>query len=149
MSDSLQLHGLYLPGSLSVGFSRQEYWSGLPFLSLEDLPDPGIQPGPPRIAGGFFTTSATWEALYDKYILLQVLISEHSLLSEAKIKCPTLNSYFSEVSPEEVFVFPGNADELAGWRLGGARLLRPLLRGWVRKRFLSSCFAWVTVLFCF
>ena len=29
----------------SVGFSRQEYWSGLPFLSPEDLPDPGIEPG--------------------------------------------------------------------------------------------------------
>ena len=30
---------------LSVGFSRQEYWSGLPFPSPGDLPDPGIQPG--------------------------------------------------------------------------------------------------------
>ena len=30
---------------LSVGFSRQDYWSGLPFLSPEDLPDPGIEPG--------------------------------------------------------------------------------------------------------
>ena len=28
----------------SVGFSRQEYWSGLPFLSSEDLPNPGIEP---------------------------------------------------------------------------------------------------------
>ena len=31
--------------SLSMGFSRQEYWSGLPFPSLGDLPNPGIQPG--------------------------------------------------------------------------------------------------------
>ena len=31
----------------SVGFSRQEYWSGLPFPSLGDLPDPGIKPGFP------------------------------------------------------------------------------------------------------
>ena len=30
---------------LSMGFSRQEYWSGLPFLSPGDLPDPGIEPG--------------------------------------------------------------------------------------------------------
>ena len=30
---------------LSIGFSRQEYWSGLPFLSPGDLPDPGIEPG--------------------------------------------------------------------------------------------------------
>ena len=39
---------------LSMGFSRQEYWSGLPFLSPEDLPDPGIEPMSPELAGGFF-----------------------------------------------------------------------------------------------
>ena len=33
----------------SVGFSRQEYWSGLPFPSPEDLPDPGIEPGSPAL----------------------------------------------------------------------------------------------------
>ena len=44
-----------LPGSLSMGFSRQEYWSGLPFLS-PDLPNPGIKPSSPALAGGFFTT---------------------------------------------------------------------------------------------
>ena len=32
---------------LSMGFSRQEYWSGLPFPSAGDLPNPGIQPGSP------------------------------------------------------------------------------------------------------
>jgi len=41
---------------LSVGFSRQEYWSGLPFPSLEDLPDPGTEPASPALAGRFFTT---------------------------------------------------------------------------------------------
>ena len=34
---------------LSMGFSRQEYWSGLPFPSPGDLPDPGIKPGPPAL----------------------------------------------------------------------------------------------------
>ena len=33
--------------SLSLGFSRQEYWSGLPFPSPEDVPDPGFEPGSP------------------------------------------------------------------------------------------------------
>jgi len=50
---------------LSVGFSRQEYWSGLPCPPPGDLPNPGIKPVPlvsPALAGGFFTTSATWEA---------------------------------------------------------------------------------------
>ena len=49
---------------LSLGFSRQEYWSGLPFPPAGDLPDPGIEPVSlmsPLLAGGFFTTSATWE----------------------------------------------------------------------------------------
>ena len=40
---------------LSMGFSRQEYWSGLPFPSPGDLPDPGIKPTSPALAGGFFT----------------------------------------------------------------------------------------------
>ena len=41
---------------LSVGFPRQEYWSGLPFPSPGDLPGPGIEPVSPSPAGGFFTT---------------------------------------------------------------------------------------------
>ena len=36
------------------GFSRQEYWSGLPFPPPGDLPDPGIEPSAPALAGGFF-----------------------------------------------------------------------------------------------
>ena len=40
----------------SMGFSRQEYWSGLPFPSLGDLPDPGIKPVSTALADGFFTT---------------------------------------------------------------------------------------------
>ena len=49
---------------LSMGFSQQEDWSGLPFPPAGDLPDPGIEPASltsPALAGGFFTTSATWE----------------------------------------------------------------------------------------
>ena len=34
---------------LSMGFSRQEYWSGLPFPALGDLPDPGMEPGSPAL----------------------------------------------------------------------------------------------------
>ena len=39
-----------------IGFPRQEYWGGLPFPSPGDLPDPGIEPESPALAGGFFTT---------------------------------------------------------------------------------------------
>ena len=41
---------------LSMGFPRQEYWSGLPLPAPGDLPDPGIEPTFPALAGGFFTT---------------------------------------------------------------------------------------------
>ena len=49
----------------SIGFSRQEYWSGLPCPPPGDLPNPGIEPKSltsTALAGRFFTTSATWEA---------------------------------------------------------------------------------------
>ena len=41
---------------LSVGFPRQEYWSGLPFLSPRDLPDPGIEPWYPSLQSGCLTS---------------------------------------------------------------------------------------------
>ena len=50
---------------LSMGFSKEDCWSGLPCLPPEDLPNPGIEPMsliPPALVGEFFTTSATWEA---------------------------------------------------------------------------------------
>ena len=43
-----------------MGFSRQEYWSRVPFPTRGDLPDPGIEPiflESPALAGGFFTTA--------------------------------------------------------------------------------------------
>ena len=76
---------------LSMEFSGNEYWSGLPFPPPGDLPDPGIEPASvtsPALAGKFFTTSATWEALNDignhiiHYALKESIINEIiSLLS--------------------------------------------------------------------
>ena len=62
-SSSLQPRGLSV--CLSVGFSRQESWSGLPCPPLGGLPDTGMESTSlmsPALAGRFFTTSATWEA---------------------------------------------------------------------------------------
>ena len=42
--------------SLSMGFSRQEYWSGLPFPSPGDLPDPGMKPGSPVLEADVLTS---------------------------------------------------------------------------------------------
>ena len=64
MSDSLQRYEGSQPGSLSMGFSRQEYWHGLPCPPSGDLPD--LEPVSlmsPALVDRFFTTRATWEAL--------------------------------------------------------------------------------------
>ena len=61
----LSLWTIAFQAPLSMGFSRQEYWNGLPCPPPGDLPDPGIKPSSltsPALAGGFFTASATWEA---------------------------------------------------------------------------------------
>ena len=55
---------------LSVGFSRQEHWSGLPYPPLGGLPDSQVEPLSlkfPALAGGLFTTSTTREALHRLY----------------------------------------------------------------------------------
>ena len=52
---------------LSMEFPRQEYWSGVPFPSLGDLPDPEIEPtslASRALASGFFITNAIWEVLW-------------------------------------------------------------------------------------
>ena len=59
-----------LQAPLSVEFSRQEYWSGLPFLSPGNLPDPKIETVSPALAGRFFST-----VLYCVFSLLQSLYS--------------------------------------------------------------------------
>ena len=65
--------------SLSMGFSRQEYESGLPCPSPRDLPNPGIEPASLTslaLAGRFFTISATWEAhfIFTFYLFMYLFI---------------------------------------------------------------------------
>ena len=77
---------------LSMEFSRQEYWSGLPWPPPGDLPNPGIGPSSlvsPALPGRFFTTSAPWEALMNDMCVCErmcvcvcVCMCTHS--------CPTL-----------------------------------------------------------
>ena len=60
----------------SMGFCRQDYWSGLPCPLRVGLPDPGIEPASLMslaLAGGFFTTSATWGA-HMRWLLLLLLL---------------------------------------------------------------------------
>ena len=65
VSDSETSWTVACQAPLSTEFSRQEYWSGLPFPPPGDLPDPGIKSTSlvsPALAGGFFTTSTIGEA---------------------------------------------------------------------------------------
>ena len=73
---SLQPHGLV---SLSMGFSRQEYWSGLPCLPAGDLPNPGIEPRSPTLQadslpsepqGIFPTQESNWGLPHCRRILI-------------------------------------------------------------------------------
>ena len=66
------LWSIALQAPLSMGFSRQEYWSGLPCPPPGDLSDPWMEPASlmsPASAGGFFTTSATGESVDIKEFL--------------------------------------------------------------------------------
>ena len=75
--------------SLSMVFSRWEYWCGLPCLPPEDLPNPGIEPMSfmsPALADKFFTTSATWEVLhFNRLPLLSLSVSKLSYLEKVDL----------------------------------------------------------------
>ena len=76
-----------LQAPLSMGFSRQEYWSGLPCPPPGDLSDPGIEPTSLMFAasaGRFFTVSATWEAPKQ---LSNTPVLVHSEIRRSKKKC--------------------------------------------------------------
>ena len=80
---------------LSMGFSRQEYWSGMPSLSPEDLPDPGIEPASLALGGGLFTTSTTWEASISTFFFLTL---------------PTTNDRTKEIRRQNASINNNNQD---------------------------------------
>ena len=93
---------------LFVGFFRQEYWSGLPFPIPGDLPDPGTEPTSltsPALAGGIFTTSATWWGLVFKYL------APSSYWGAGLCKCLCSGSQGSPV--ELIFICP---QWLSAWK---------------------------------
>ena len=74
--------------SLSVEFSRQEYWSGLPFPTPGDIPDPGIQSVSPALAGVLFTTEPPGKPLPDVQF------------SSVTQSCPTLCNPMDHSTPD-------------------------------------------------
>ena len=62
-----------------MGFSRQEYWSGLPFPSPGDLPNPRMEPTSPALIGRFFSTEPLGKPKWtDRWALFSKLISQSS-----------------------------------------------------------------------
>ena len=102
---------------LSIGFPRQEYWSGLSFPSPGDLPNPGIELVYPELAGGFFTTgppgkpsyniegsnsNSGSEKSFDTFILYPDLIIQLSIYYDHRIVYWVVilrMSYICDVSP--------------------------------------------------
>ena len=87
---------------LSMGLFRQGFWSGLPFSSTGDLPDPGMEPAflmPPALQAGSFTTSTTWEApftflTYETITIIKItLYCSLNCLWPFVISCSSLQSF--------------------------------------------------------
>ena len=79
------------PGSSVPGIPRQAYWSRLPFPSPGDLPNPGIKPVFPALAGGFFTTEPPGK-LYYPFNVHRIYSYAPSFISTISDMC---TSYFS------------------------------------------------------
>ena len=103
-----------------MGFSRQEYWSGLPCPPPGDLPDPGIEftsLSSPALAGRFFTTSTTWEALGIRQALPNIqrwqMIANIDQLSACSVTqlCPTLRDLRTAAHQALLFVEFSSQDD--------------------------------------
>ena len=107
---------------LSMGFSWQEYWSGLPFPPPEDLPDPGIEPASPvslALAGGFFITESPRKPLenfltvsqsFNFYIQVHMLYS----LGLNRSSGPTAKDWLKKLNEETVYKGGGQVKEPQG-----------------------------------
>ena len=102
----------------SMGFPRQKYWSGLPFPPPGDLPNPGIETASlpsPVLAGGFFTTSATWEVPISIHIYTYISTHTHTHTHTHTLIC---------LSREKRERFIIRNWLLQSWRLGSAKTCR-------------------------
>ena len=79
--------------TLSMGFSRQEYWNGLPFPSPEDLPDPGIEPLSPVALALEANSSNSSEPLGKPNLYLDLLKSSKLLSLESRLCTDFLKKY--------------------------------------------------------
>ena len=110
--DCVNLWTVVCQDPLSMGFSRQEYWSGLPSPPLGDSPNPGIKPSShksPALAGGFFTTSTTWkvpppQAPRTFISNCKIINSIEMIISTSKLPLLQVNMPHCTSSSEDFFV---------------------------------------------
>ena len=99
----------------SVGFSRQVYWNGLPCPPPGDLPDPGIEPmslTSPALAGGFFTTSATWAApVVHTYLLIYI----HTYVRPVLYMCVRMHARVCSIASSHRFLRPPGVHTCASY----------------------------------
>ena len=109
MSDSVNYNAV-LQAPLSMGLSRQEYWSGLPCIPPGDLLNPGIKPTSfmsPALAGGFFTTGTTWEAQRSmRAVIFTVARTTSSIFSKLRLTNGFEN--FCTLRHQSMYPFPFN-----------------------------------------
>ena len=79
---------------LSMGFSRQEYWSGLPFPSPGDLPNPGIKPGSPALQAGALSSEPPGKPIKSLYLGSNVRFLDSILVSFAFFLCVCVCVWF-------------------------------------------------------
>ena len=139
---------------LSMGFSRQGHWSELPFPTPGDLPDPGIESTSLlslALAGGFFTTSATW-LLNTVYVIrgkgvlcyansfLWKELSKERKQSKQRLRQECLHFHFSLPCTGEGNGDPLQCSYLENPRDGGAwwAAIYGVAQSWTRLKWLSS-----------
>ena len=92
-NSSVTLWTVAYQAPLSMGFSRQEYWSGAAMPSSRDLPDTGIKPTFPALAGGFFTTEPPGTCLassnsFEAVRPARTCLQEHVIASQQRLPLP-------------------------------------------------------------
>ena len=128
MSDSATPWTVTLQAAQSMGFSRQEYWSGLPFLSPGDLPDPGMKPRSPVLQAGA-TREATFY-LIGCFFFFYVIVND--LLKPIPV------SQKNEIcSSTSVFVFPSPSLPKAHTHISDSAFLFQLVVAFMTSHFQS------------
>ena len=82
---------------LSMGFPRQESWSGLPFPFSGDLPDPGIRPPFPAVAGGFFITDPPWKPVVVIIRFYSSFTTDRTVHQKVHILLYVKSTYYNKV----------------------------------------------------